>query len=244
MDPLEDHDPTVGTGGSDLPPLRTTLDAEPPLRTEYRDRLDAVDDELTGAALLVADALPGVLRAFLSADRDAAARTRALATDVYDRCRLVEEMGFVLLALDAPVAGDLRRLVALLRLVHDVERSASLASHVVAATAQVDPRLLPPDLRTQVEELARRSADVFCAGLDAWRRRDALAVHDLGRDDLDVDRLRTRLLVEARRLSDDPDAVIALGLLGRYFERLADHGVRFAQHATFAVTGERVEVGA
>ena len=243
MDPLEDPNTDVG-GSADLPPLRTTLDGEPPLRTEYRERLDAVDDELTGAALRVADALPGVVRSFLAADRDAAARIRSLAADVHDRCRLVEEMGFVLLALDAPVAGDLRRLVALLRLVHDVERSASLAAHVVASTAHLDPRLLPADLRTQVEELARRSADVFCAGLDAWRRRDALAVHELGRDDHDVDRLRTRLLLEARRLEGDPEAVLALGLLGRYLERLADHGVRFAQHATFAVTGERVEVGA
>ncbi|MGA1077392.1 MAG: phosphate signaling complex PhoU family protein [Nitriliruptoraceae bacterium] len=244
MDPLEDQNPVAGPAPADLPPLRTALDGEPGMRSEFRERLDAVDDELTGAALRVADALPGVVRAFLAADREAASRMRALAADVHDRCRLVEEMGFVLLALDAPVAGDLRRLVALLRLVHDVERSASLAAHVVASTTHLDPRLLPPDLRTQVEELARRSADVFCAGLDAWRRRDALAGHELGRDDHDGDRLRTRLLLEARRLEGDPEAVLALGLLGRYLERLADHGVRFAQHATFAVTGERVEVGA
>ena len=244
MDPLEEHHPDAGPSPDELPPLRTTADGGPALRTEYRERLDAVDDELTGAALRVADALPGVVRSFLAADRDAAARIRALADDVHDRCRLVEEMGFVLLALDAPVAGDLRRLVALLRLVHDVERSASLAAHVVASTTHLDPRLLPAELRTQVEELARRSAAVFCAGLDAWRRRDALAVHDVGREDLGVDRIRTRLLLEARRLEGDPESVLALGLLGRYLERLADHGVRFAQHATFAVTGERVEVGA
>ncbi len=244
MEPREHPDTVGGPTAADLPPLRTALDGEPRLRTEYRDRLDAVDDELTGAALRIADALPGVMRSFLSGDREAAARTRALAADVHDRCRLVEEMGFVLLALDAPVAGDLRRLVALLRLVHDVERSASIAAHIVASTAHVDPRLLPADLRMRLEELARRSSAVYCAGLDAWRRRDALAVHELGRDDVDVDRLRTGLLLEARRLEGDPEAALALGLLGRYLERLADHGVRFAQHATFAVTGERVEVGA
>jgi len=244
MDPLEGTDPSAAaTPAADLPPLRTAAERNVPLRAEYRERLDAVDDELTGAALRIADALPGVVRSFLAGDRDAAGRARAMAADVHDRCRLVEEMGFVLLALEAPVARDLRRLVALLRLVHDVERSASLAAHVVASTAHLDARLLPQDLRAQVEELARRSTAVFCAGLDAWRRRDALAVHELGRDDSDVDRIRTRLLVEARRLEGDPDAVMALGLIARYLERLADHGVRFAQHATFAVTGERVEVG-
>jgi phosphate transport system protein len=41
----------------------------------------------------------------------------------------------------------------------------------------------------------------------------------------------------------DPAQLIALGLLARYWERIADHGVSFAQHGTFAVTGERVEVG-
>jgi len=78
MEPLEDQDPTVGPE-AELPPLRTALDGAPPLRTEYHERLDAVDDELTGAALRVADALPGVVRSFLAADREAAARIRALA---------------------------------------------------------------------------------------------------------------------------------------------------------------------
>lgn len=226
---------------SDLPPL-----AEPrrELRTGYQTWLDDIDDELVGGALLVLDALPRVTRAFLAGDRACVAEAHAVVTDVTSRCRRVEEQGFLLLAREAPVSGDLRRLVSLLRLVHDVERSAALLRHVGEASERMDPRLLPAEVGQQLEELATRAGEVFRRGVDAWRRRDGLAVHELDQADEDVDTLRTGLLLRAQQLEGAPTELLLLGLLGRYFERLADHGVAFGQHATFVVTGERVELGA
>jgi phosphate uptake regulator len=61
--------------------------------------------------------------------------------------------------------------------------------------------------------------------------------------DSEVDRLRSGLIVRAREVATTTAVPLALALVGRYFERLADHGVAFAVHATFVVTGERVEVG-
>jgi len=226
-----------------LPPLRLRSEPGPPLRTGFGARLDAVDDELTGAALLVAEALPGAVRAVLAADTSGIGPLTALAREVRSRCRAVEDEGFRLLALEAPVSRDLRRLVALLQLVQHVERAASILRHLAEVTADLDPRALTPEVRMQLQELALRSIAVFTAGLDAWRRRDALAVHELGRADREVDRMRTGLLVGARRLAAEPEALVSLGLVARYLERLADHGVVIAHHATFALTGERVEVG-
>ena len=63
---------------------------------------------------------------------------------------------------------------------------------------------------------------------------------------VEADRAVDRLahgLVEQAELLDEPAEPLVLGLLARYWERIADHGVSFAQHSTFAVTGERVEVG-
>jgi phosphate transport system protein len=224
-----------------LPSLARTSGAD--LRIEYQAWLDQVDDELVGGGLLIAEAMPHFLRSLLVADRACVDEARALASDVRDRCRRVEEQGFLLLAREAPVAGDLRRLVSLLRLVHDVERSASLMRHVAESCERIDLRLLPGQLRQQIEELGVRSIEVFRRGVDAWRQRDALAVHDLDRMDTDVDTLRTGLLLRARELQGEASDLLMLGLLGRYFERLADHGVAFAQHVTFVVTGDRVEVG-
>lgn len=229
-----------GIGRQGLPPLGSPGNE---LRSEYRARLDGIDDELVGGALLVAEAMPAITRAFLIGDPACIDEARGHAADILERCRHVEEQGFVLIAREAPVSGDLRRLVAILRLVNDVERAGRLMRHVAESVERMDPRLLPAELRQQLQELAHRSVEVFRRGLDAWRQRDALAVHELSRLDNDVDTLRTGLLVHARELDGAPSDVLVLGLLGRYFERLADHGVAFAQHVTFVVTGERVDIG-
>lgn len=213
------------------------------LRGEYAAWLDEIDDELTGGALIVADAMPRITRAFLAADRAVLPEASALAAEVRERCRRVEDEGFVLLARESPVSGDLRRLVAMLRLVHDTERAGRLMRHVAEGVERLDARNLPQVLRQQLEELASRSIDVYRRGVDAWRQRDALAVHDLDRLDADVDTLKVGLISHAQELHGAPGEVLVLGLLGRYFERLADHGVAFAQHVTFVVTGERVDVG-
>jgi phosphate transport system protein len=222
-----------------LPPLTA---GRRELRTEYAEWMDRIDDELVGGALIVSEMLPRVTAAFLAGDRTVIAATRAMNADVAERVRFVEEQGFLLLAREAPVAGDLRRLVSILRLITAVERSAALVRHVAETLETVDPRLLPETVRRQADELGHRSADVFRLGVDAWRQLDGLAVGELVTADLAVDRLSRGLLGQAGHLSDAAD-LIALGLLARYWERIADHGVSFAQHSTFAVTGERVEVG-
>lgn len=213
------------------------------VRLDYQARLDAVDDELIGGALVVAEAMPRMTRAFLAADADCLLEARALASDVRERVRWIEDQGFLLLAREAPVSGDLRWLVSILRLVYDLERAGRLMQHVAEAVERVDARLLPPEVRGQLEELAARSIEVFRRGVDAWRRRDGLAIHELDALDRDVDTLRTGLLLRARELEGAAADVLVLGLLARYFERLADHGVAFGQHVSFVVTGDRVDLG-
>lgn len=226
-----------------MPPLRTRDDDRgSPLRTDYAARLDRLDADITSAATALLVVFPSLIRSLIEVDRDVLPMLHATCSDVYRRGRDVEEDGFVLLALEGPVAGDLRRLVAILRMVHHVERSAKMMHHVADCIERLDTRLLPPLIRTQLHDLADHSMAVYRDGLAAWRSRDALAVHELNRADADVDRLRTALLTRAHDLDERPEVIVTLGLLALYFERLADHGVVFAQHATFAVTGERIEV--
>lgn len=223
--------------------LRSVHEPQRLVRVEYQERLDAVDDELVGAALLVAEAFPRITRSFLAGDRGCIDDAQAMGREVDDSCRHVEDEGFLLLAREAPIAGDLRRLVAILRLVWAVERSAALLRHVAEATDRFDARSLPHEVRQQVEELAVRAAEVFRRGVDAWRLRDGFAISELDRLDAGVDLLARGLLARAEELVDPAAAdLLMLGLLARYLERIADHGVAFAQHGTFAVTGERSPV--
>lgn len=236
---MSDADRPTSHSSASLPPLNA---GRRELRTEYAEWMDRIDDELIGGAILVSEALPRVTAAFLASDRQAITYTQVMCQDVAERVRFVEAQGFLMLAREAPVAGDLRRLVSILRLITAVERSAALIRHVAELLDRVDPTRLPAPVRQQADELGRCASDVFRSGVDAWRRRDGLAITELDDADDAVDRLARGLVGQAEHLTDAAD-LIALGLLGRYWERIADHGVSFAQHSTFAVTGQRVEVG-
>lgn len=213
-----------------------------PVRTHLQGWLDEIDDELVGGALLVSAALPRVTRAWLAGDRACVDETRSMNVDVAERVRRVEEQGFLVLAREAPVAGDLRRLVAMLRLVTSVERSAALLRHVAETLERVDPQQLPDEVGQRCEELGRRAGEVFRRGVDAWRSRDGLAVRELDEADAAVDASAVGLLERADTV-ESPAGAMSLAQLARYWERIADHGVSFAQHSTFAVTGQRIEVG-
>jgi phosphate transport system protein len=103
--------------------------------------------------------------------------------------------------------------------------------------------MLPADLRTQIAELATRAAEVFAAGIDAWRRGDAAAVLDVDRADEAVDSLQLGLLDRVHEFEDPGAEMLVLGLIARYYERIADHGVSIAQDAAFVATGERIPIG-
>lgn len=231
-DEHQDRDP--------LPSLHDAATAT--TRAEYQAWLDEVDDELVGGALTVAESMPRICRAFFAGDPVAVDEARAVMTDVRDRCRYVDEQAFLLLAREAPVSGDLRRLMSLVRLVSDLDRAAALLHHVAAAVDRLDPRQLPEDLQQRLRELALRATEVFRRGVDAWRTRDGLAVHEVDELDGDVDALCNGLILRVRSLEASSNDAMVLGLLARYFERLADHGVAFAQHTAFTVTGTRVSL--
>ncbi len=217
---------------------------EPETRQAFHHELDAIDDAFVTAGLHVAEALPELSAAFLAGDRDVIPRAEALAVATSDACEDIDEAGFILLARQQPVSGDLRRLVALLRMTVDVHRSASLLRHACLTLNTFDPRFLADPVRSQLEELAMQACDVFAAGMDAWRRRDALAVSEVDIQDENVDELQRVLLRETTKGGEEiGEGMLVLGLLARYYERIADHGVEIARDAAFVATGQRVRVG-
>lgn len=214
------------------------------MRRAFHQELDAIDDAFVAAGLRITEQMPRLTGAFMAGDRSVIDQADALAAEVADACEAIDDAGFVLLARQSPVGGDLRRLVALLRMTVDVNRSASLLRHAIRTLRNFDPRFLAEPVRSQLGEMATRSCDVFSAGLDAWRRRDALAVTDIDHMDSNVDELQVSLLRETTDTGDEiGEGMLVLGLLARYFERIADHGVEIARDAAFVATGQRVRVG-
>ena len=208
----------------------------------FHEQLDDLDERFTRAGLRLVDQMPRLIDGYLAGDEGVIIDARRLMTVSSQDCREIEDRGFVLLARHQPMGSDLRRLVALLRMCVDVDRSAALLRHVCESLRMSDPRLLPEELAEHLRELGRHSANVFGGGIDAWRTKDALAVNDLDQADEQVDRLQRVLLDTAA--ADDRVAQdrLSLGLVARYLERIADHGVAIARDTSFVATGERVEL--
>lgn len=212
------------------------------VRNAYVHQLDAVHDDLVDLARLVHRAVDRATRALLEGDL-ATAEAVIDADRNVDRLREeIEEQSIELLSLQNPVAADLRMLVASLQMVGELERMGDLAVHVAKVARMRAPG---PTLPAEAVPLFARMASV-CA-LMVGRLEDVLrdptpdAAAELEAVDDEMDQLRGNtfriLLDDAWRHGVEPAVDVAL--LGRYYERIADHAVSVARRIVFLATGEQ-----
>ncbi|MPZ74714.1 MAG: phosphate transport system regulatory protein PhoU [Nitriliruptorales bacterium] len=208
-------------------------------RQAFQQQLDAIDVELCDIAMIVSTLVEPVTAAFLRADVRAAGEIVAADDEVDARGLGLEDECLALLARQAPVAGDLRRVVAVLRSIADVQRAGDLLGHVAASLAWVHPPSMPRDLRAMIGRLGVVAGDVFAGAVAAWAAHDALAAVELQALDDEVDHLQKSLLTSLYSGGHSAEDAVSVALICRYYERIADHGVEMARQVTYFVTGER-----
>lgn len=209
-------------------------------REDFQAQLAACDRTLVGLARRVADAIEPATAAFLEADVHGAAEVEVMDREVGRRCRDLEEACYVLLARQAPVGSDLRRVVAVLRSTAGVQRSANLLRHVTESLRWVHPPALSQEVRDTIAQLGEVAADILGRAAAAWEARDGLAAVELATRDDQADLLQKCLLTELYTGRQSVEEAVSLALLARYYERIADHGVEVSRQVAFVVTGERV----
>lgn len=207
-------------------------------RAEYRTRLSELDAQLVAAARQVVVMLDPVADPATPLPADVVETGRDQLADVRTAAVRVEDRAFTLIALESPVGRDLREVVAVIRAVYDVARSARLALHVLAhlRTLQGCDAAAVSDELTRMRVLA---VELVTGAVDAWQQRDALAHNDLDQRDRELDDLRASLQDRPLACSDTP-CVVAHVLAVRFLERLGDHAVDTCGHLSWAVTGDRV----
>ncbi len=210
------------------------------MREAFHDQLDGIFDDLAAIGRQVRHAVHEATEALLSGD--VAIAERVISGDVeIDRGReQVEDTAFSLLSLQQPVAGDLRTIVAALRMVTELERMGDLSVHVAKiARLRVPDIAVPAQVRPTVADMARVAEEMVARVCEIIADRDVEAAIALGRADEEMDQLRRRSFNEL--LGDDwthgVEAAVDIALLGRYYERIADHAVSIANRVVFVVTG-------
>lgn len=210
------------------------------MRDAYIDQLDAIFEDLAGIARKVQVAVGQATTALMTGDSSIAEKVISDDVDI-DRAReQVEENAFSLLSLQQPVARDLRTVVAALRMVAELERMGDLSVHVAkVARLRVPDVAVPEEARATMTRMATVAEDMVSRVVEVISGRDVEAAIALGRDDEEMDQLRRNSFAEL--LSDDwphgVEAAVDIALLGRYYERIADHAVSIANRVIFVVTG-------
>ncbi|HLL07249.1 MAG TPA: phosphate signaling complex protein PhoU [Nocardioidaceae bacterium] len=215
------------------------------MRDLYHGQLDTVVDDLVTMTGEVRTAVRRATESLLQADARIAEEVIGSDAAVDRQREVVEDRAFEILARQQPVAGDLRVLVAALRMVADLERMGDLAVHVAKVARLRYPECAVPDeLRENVARMGVVAEEMVQAAGDILARRDLDEALELERQDEEMDLLRRsqfRVL-----LNDDwthgVESAVDVALLGRYYERIADHAVSLARRVVYLVTGERYPV--
>jgi phosphate transport system protein len=209
-------------------------------RHRLHEQLELLDEQLIVMMRTVAERTQPTTDAFLEADAHAASRLIAEDQALTSRCTELEEAGYLLLATQSPVATDLRRIIAVLRSVNDVQRTGNLLAHVVESLSWVHPPSLSKELRQVIRQLGEVASSMLASAADAWEHHDALAAEDLEQRDDEADLLQKMVLSELYTGTQSIEESVSLGLIARYYERAADHAVELTKHLTFFLTGDRL----
>jgi phosphate transport system protein len=213
------------------------------MRDAYFDQLDTIVDDLVAMTYEVQVAVARATRALLTADAEVAEQVISDDAAIDAARERVENKSFELLALQQPVAKDLRMLVAALRMVADLERMGDLSVHVAkVARLRVPQVAVPSELVPTIQRMAQVAEKMVGTAAVVIAERDADGARRMEEDDEEMDQLRRSsfrlMLDEAWPHGVEPAVDIAL--LGRYYERIADHSVSLARRVVYLVTGQTI----
>jgi phosphate transport system protein len=216
------------------------------MRDAYFDQLDTIVDDLVTMTHEVQEAVALATQALLTADAEVAEKVISDDAAIDAARERVERKSFELLALQQPVASDLRMLVAALRMVADLERMGDLSVHVAkVARLRVPQVAVPAELVPTVERMALVAEKMVGTVAGIIADRDVDGARRMEEDDEEMDQLRRSSF---RMMLDDAwphgvEPAVDIALLGRYYERIADHAVSLARRVVYLVTGETVSAG-
>ncbi|WP_227979541.1 phosphate signaling complex PhoU family protein [Nocardia spumae] len=214
------------------------------MRTQYHENLRQLADLLHAMCAQGSAAIEAATDAVVSADIEQAEAAIDIAGRVETMQLYAEHEAMRLLALQSPVAGELRQVVTAIQLIGNLQRMGALAGHVATSARRRHPDpVVMESVRPLVERMGGAAVAVATGAADVLASGDPTAAACLDTQDDIMDRLHEQLLETVL----DPGwdfgitAAVDLTLLGRYYERFADNAVEVGRRTIFLATGETAE---
>jgi phosphate transport system protein len=213
----------------------------PLIRSVFQDELDSVSQTLFELSVMVSDSMEKATRALMTKNLSLAEEVISYDEKIDTVQHDLDARIIDIIARQQPVASDLRALVTALRMSADLERMGDLADHVAKVVRLRHPASAVPDQLVSLIESMGVTAEKIAAktGVVISTRDTALAAQ-LEKDDDEMDLLHRQLIstLIAPTWEHGVETAIDLTLLGRYYERYADHAVSVARRVIFLVTGK------
>ncbi len=216
------------------------------VREDFHAEMDRLIDELLSMGDTVIEMLDGAVTSLTTHDVDLADRTIRTDRDVDDSYAMVQQDAVRLVALQAPVASDLRLISAMQVVNIHVERMGDYAVNIAKMGKLSAGFREDPDLSQQLLEMAGIATEVARSALIAFAHRDLEAAWGLPEIDQGVNRLNIGIFHRLVRSAADDETLLEWAtrmiLVSRQIERYGDHAVDIGEATIFAVTGEPVEL--
>lgn len=213
----------------------------PELRTDFHHDLEEIRDAIVRLGATVIDLIPRVTAVLLEQDLEGAEYVILGDDEVDARATSIEERALSLLALQAPVAGDLRQVATALKISSEMERSADLCCNICKAARRIYGHELDPKLRGIIQKLSDQAQAEYRQALDAYASVDAVRAAALPDIDSFLDDLHRQFIqqiLESHAAGTiDLQVAVQLALVGRFYERLGDHSVNLANKVRYIATG-------
>jgi len=211
------------------------------LRSAFQDELDGVTQSLVDLSSLVSSAITQATHALLTADLSEAEAVIAADDRVDEIQHELDARIIDIIARQQPVASDLRALVTALRMSADLERMGDMAHHIAKITRLRHPgAAVPSELLLTVEEMGKVARLISEKVGGVINSKDIDKALEVEKDDDEMDLLHRRLFTALLEPSwpHGIETAIDMTLIGRYYERYADHAVSVSRRIHFQVTGK------
>jgi phosphate transport system protein len=199
-----------------------------PVRKAFHDELDHIDKQVSRLFAMVSESLAAATETFLTGDRESAQAVKDRDVFIDDLEDEVESIVERVLLFQAPVASEFHHLIAVLRIVPELERSGDLAEHIASRAARGLGTELPASARGIIERLGEKVVAMWRLAGDAFADGDASVLAQLEADDQELNGLHDDLCAALVDANPPTQLAMEMALVARFYERLGDH----AKHIT------------
>ena len=216
------------------------------LRSTFHKEIEEIRQEVMQLGQSVIAAIPRATAVLLNSDLEGADYLLQADDEIDARAINIEEKCFQELALQSPVAGDLRLLVSMIKIAGELERSADLAVNICKAARRIYGHEIDPALRDLIAKMSEQAQQLFVSTMEAFNDNDAAKAAAI--DDMDsfLDGLHRRFIAEIFEIHAskeiDLQVAVQLAMVARFYERIGDHAVNVSERTRFIVTGWKPEL--